>query len=68
MFWMSIISLDSEHCTEHKSQTCVSNYLYFLFFRYFNRLVKNEADLLPPPFKIHGEKLIKTLLQYLEKV
>jgi hypothetical protein len=36
--------------------------------RYFTQLVKNETELLLSPFTTHGEKLMKTLLQCLEKV
>jgi hypothetical protein len=54
--------LENEHAQTQDKVTACSE-----LYGYLNRLVNNETDLLPPPFKIHGEKLIKTLLHYPEK-
>lgn len=58
----SLMVLENEHAqTEDKVAACSELY------GFFNHLVKNETDLLPPAFKIYGKKLSKTLLHYLEK-
>jgi hypothetical protein len=56
-------------CSENLESHILDTFLItVIFFRYFNRLIESKTGLLPSPCKIHGEKLIRTLAQCLEKV